>query len=286
MFTDGSRRVIRPARLGLARVSVIRGSGPKEGVPFIDDYIHTSEDIVNYLTEFSGIQPGDLNPHMSSHTLVPLKVAYKKLRLLIDLGCIFIGHGLSKDFRIINIFVPPDQVLDTVDLYFIKERQRRISLRFLTWYILQQDIQQETHDSIEDARSALALYKAYQEMEEQRTFDAKLDELYRAGREHNWKPPSATKTSPTPLHASPTLSHASPTFFPRSVSPPFSSADALQNQFQAFTLDPQFRSPYLPLSPDSSFSRPYSPPRTPQQNHSGHHRGKRGTGSGQQWTSR
>jgi len=118
MFTDGSRRVIRPARLGLARVSVVRGSGPKEGVPFIDDYIHTSEEIVNYLTEFSGIQrkflsclstailitysAGDLNPHMSSHTLVPLKVAYKKLRLLIDLGCIFIGHGLSKDFRIIS----------------------------------------------------------------------------------------------------------------------------------------------------------------------------------------
>jgi PAB-dependent poly(A)-specific ribonuclease subunit 2 len=56
LFTDGSRRVIRPARLGLARVSVIRGSGAKEGVPFIDDYIHTSEEIVNYLTEFSGIQ--------------------------------------------------------------------------------------------------------------------------------------------------------------------------------------------------------------------------------------
>ena len=39
---------------------------------------------------------------MSPHTLVPLKVAYKKLRLLVDLGCIFIGHGLAKDFRIIS----------------------------------------------------------------------------------------------------------------------------------------------------------------------------------------
>jgi PAB-dependent poly(A)-specific ribonuclease subunit 2 len=75
-------------------------------------------------------------------------------------------------------------VIDTVDLYFIKERQRRISLRFLTWYILQEDIQQETHDSIEDARSALLLYKKYQEFEEQRIFDTKLEEIYRAGREH------------------------------------------------------------------------------------------------------
>ncbi len=53
---DGARRVIRPARLSLARVSVLRGFGPKEGVPFIDDYIHTSETIVDYLTEYSGIQ--------------------------------------------------------------------------------------------------------------------------------------------------------------------------------------------------------------------------------------
>lgn len=45
---------------------------------------------------------GDLDPNNSPHTLVPLKVAYKKLRLLVDLGCIFIGHGLSKDFRTIS----------------------------------------------------------------------------------------------------------------------------------------------------------------------------------------
>lgn len=46
---------------------------------------------------------GDLDPVLSRHTLVPLKVAYKKLRLLVDLGCFFIGHGLTKDFRIISI---------------------------------------------------------------------------------------------------------------------------------------------------------------------------------------
>lgn len=45
---------------------------------------------------------GDLDPNTSRHTLVPLKVAYKKLRLLVDLGCVFIGHGLAKDFRIIS----------------------------------------------------------------------------------------------------------------------------------------------------------------------------------------
>jgi hypothetical protein len=55
--SDGSRKVLRPARLSLARVSVLRGgSGPSEALPFIDDHIHTSETIVDYLTEYSGIK--------------------------------------------------------------------------------------------------------------------------------------------------------------------------------------------------------------------------------------
>uniref|UniRef100_D8PTC9 PAN2-PAN3 deadenylation complex catalytic subunit PAN2 n=1 Tax=Schizophyllum commune (strain H4-8 / FGSC 9210) TaxID=578458 RepID=D8PTC9_SCHCM len=200
--SDGTKRVIRPARLSLARVSVLRGDGPKQGVPFIDDHIHTSEVIVDYLTEFSGIKFGDLDPVHSPYTLTPLKLVYKKLRLLVDRGCIFIGHGLSKDFRIINIFVPPDQVLDTVDLYFVRARQRRLSLRFLAWFVLGEQIQTDTHDSIEDARSALNLYKAYQRMEEEGTFDRKLEELYREGKQYNFKPPvpAAPQAPSTPTN--------------------------------------------------------------------------------------
>lgn len=42
--------------MSLARVSVLRGQGPLSGVPFIDDHIHTSQTIIDYLTEFSGIR--------------------------------------------------------------------------------------------------------------------------------------------------------------------------------------------------------------------------------------
>ncbi|KAK7449653.1 poly(A)-specific ribonuclease [Stygiomarasmius scandens] len=197
--SDGTKKVIRPARLSLARVSVLRGDeGPKQGVPFIDDHIHTSELIVDYLTEFSGIRFGDLDPHRSPFTLTPLKVVYKKLRLLVDRGCIFVGHGLSKDFRIINIFVPPEQVIDTVDLYYLKGRQRRLSLRFLSWFVLHEHIQTDTHDSIEDARSALNLYKAYYDFEAQGVFDQKLEELYKEGRQYNFKPPPLETPSSSP----------------------------------------------------------------------------------------
>ncbi|SPO31075.1 related to PAN2 - component of Pab1p-stimulated poly(A) ribonuclease [Ustilago trichophora] len=139
--SDGTRSVIRPTRLSLARVSVVRGQGEREGEAFIDDHIYTQEEVVDYLTKFSGILPGDLDPATSKHTVVPLKSAYKKLRLLVDRGCIFIGHGLKKDFRIINIFVPPSQVIDTVDLYHSSNHPRRLSLRFLSWFLLKIDIQ-------------------------------------------------------------------------------------------------------------------------------------------------
>ena len=80
--------------------------------------------------------------------------------------------------------MPPDQVIDTVDLYFIRSRQRRLSLRFLAWFVLQENIQTETHDSIEDALSALRLYKTYIKLEEEGKFDQKLEEIYREGKQY------------------------------------------------------------------------------------------------------
>ncbi|KAI5296428.1 poly(A)-specific ribonuclease [Ascosphaera acerosa] len=268
---DGSHEVIRPSKSGLARVSVIRGSGgADEGVPFIDDYITINDHIVDYVTQYSGIRPGDLDLRVSQHNLVPLKIAYRKLWILLNLGCIFVGHGLASDFRKINIKVPKSQTIDTQFLYFHPSKNRRLSLKYLAWAVFKEYIQEdppaastliatsaggptasagaqgkgvgsaggagatasatstshpaaptsvsaasgspphclEGHDSIEDARMALRLWKKFQEYEREGTVAQILEDIFREGVRLGFRPPpraSSAGASPQKLAASGSL---------------------------------------------------------------------------------
>ncbi|XP_036011345.1 PAN2-PAN3 deadenylation complex catalytic subunit Pan2 isoform X7 [Mus musculus] len=138
--SDGTKSTIKPSQMSVARITCVRGQGPNEGIPFIDDYISTQEQ------------------------------------------------------------VPKDQVLDTVYLFHMP-RKRMISLRFLAWYFLDLKIQGETHDSIEDARTALQLYRKYLELSkngtEPESFHKVLKGLYEKGRKMDWKVPEPeSQTSP------------------------------------------------------------------------------------------
>ena len=198
---DGTQETIRPAKSGLARVSVLRGSGNSEGEPFIDDYITIKgTSIVDYKTQYSGIRPGDLDPQTSWHNLVPLKVAYKKLWLLLNLGCTFVGHGLASDFRKVNIQVPQHQTIDTQYLYLVPGKNRRFSLRYLAWAVFREYIQEEDdrvegtvrggHDSIEDAHMALRLWRKFEEWQDAGLVGKMVEDIYKKGFRTQWRPPA------------------------------------------------------------------------------------------------
>lgn len=208
MDANGKRAITRPARSGLARVSVLRGDGFEQELPFIDDYIAIDEPVDDYLTQYSGLHPGDLTIGVSRFTLVNLKEVYKKLWVLLNLGCKFIGHGLISDFRTINIHVPESQVIDTQDLFSLGDRTRRkLSLRFLAWLLLGEDIQQNLvagHDSIEDARTALKLWRKYLEYEDAGLVEKIKDDIYFKGKSLDFKVPAGKdgKRVPETPHAS------------------------------------------------------------------------------------
>lgn len=186
---DGTKNLIKPKNLSLARISVIRGEGDKEGVPFIDDYILHTEPIFDYLTSFSGIEPGDLDPINSSKNLVTLQTAYRRLWLLLNLGCVFVGHGLKNDFRCINLNVPQRQIRDTIDYFYLPDLKRKLSLKFLAFILLKENVQTGNHDSIEDAYTALLLYKRYVELQRTGELDSTLKRIYKEGQQLRFRVP-------------------------------------------------------------------------------------------------
>lgn len=110
--------------------------------------------------------------------------------------------------------------MDTVLIYTLPGSQRKLSLRFLAWYLLHQDIQTNSHDSIEDAHFALLLCKLWMDYssESEEAFEMVMEDIFAEGKKLAFKPPNSAgntmaeqQSSPrsfTPLSSDQTVAHA------------------------------------------------------------------------------
>jgi PAB-dependent poly(A)-specific ribonuclease subunit 2 len=180
---SGQKVVVSDTRHAVGRVSVLECHSKNV---IVDDHVLPRERVVDYLTRFSGITPDDLDPRRTKHRLISTRSAYLELRYILEQGCVFVGHGLKQDFSTVNLVVPPNQILDTVELFRVPG-MRYVSLRFLTNFVLHRDMQQDIHDSVEDARAAYELFETARQWKKEGVWDQKLRELYAYGEKTGWK---------------------------------------------------------------------------------------------------
>ncbi|KAK0417247.1 hypothetical protein QR680_012902 [Steinernema hermaphroditum] len=169
-----------------------------KGRILIDDYIRIpSCDVHDYLTQFSGIVEGDLNPLTTTRYLTTQKYTYMKILYLIEQKVVFVGHGLDNDFGVLKLFAPPTQVRDTVHMFYLLNH-KMLPLRFLAYHFFQEKIQEKEHCSVEDARMALRLYTLYEELKGSGKLDETLQKLYSAKAKTDAKGAGESQTPPPP----------------------------------------------------------------------------------------
>lgn len=155
----------------LARVSLVNFHGQV----IFDKYVKPVERIVNYRTEFSGIRPH----HMKD--AICLREAQEEVFSLIK-DKVLIGHSLLNDFRVLFYNHPRKHTRDTSKYRPFRKisKGKSPSLKKLAQEFLGLSIQEGEHDSVDDARVAMLLYRAHKDewenylfRQEGKTFQAK-----------------------------------------------------------------------------------------------------------------
>ncbi|XP_044518414.1 apoptosis-enhancing nuclease [Gracilinanus agilis] len=149
----------------LARCSVVSYHGDV----LYDKYIRPETPIVDYRTRWSGIT----RQHMQN--AIPFRVAQKEILKLLK-GKLVVGHALHNDFRALKYFHPRRQTRDTLSVPSLINqtgfpvRAQSSSLKNLALQLLNKRIQvgQHGHSSVEDATTAMELYRLVEAQWEQK----------------------------------------------------------------------------------------------------------------------
>lgn len=138
----------------LARVSLVNFHGQV----ILDRYVRPVERIVDFRTEYSGIRPHHLKEAIS------LREAQEEVCRLIE-GNVLIGHSLVNDFKVLMLNHPRKMTRDTAKYrpFRTLSKGKTPGLKRLAQEILGLAIQQGEHDSVDDARVAMLLFRAHKD---------------------------------------------------------------------------------------------------------------------------
>jgi RNA exonuclease 4 len=138
----------------VARVSLVNYHGEQ----LYDSYVYPQLPVTDYRTAVSGIRP--------QHVEVgrPYSEVRKDVTDMLE-GRVLVGHYLKSDMRVLELRHPLRDVRDSARLekFRLMVGGRAPKLKDLAKMVLGLDIQGGEHNSVEDARAAMMLYKAEKE---------------------------------------------------------------------------------------------------------------------------
>uniref|UniRef100_A0A2M4AYG9 RNA exonuclease 4 n=1 Tax=Anopheles triannulatus TaxID=58253 RepID=A0A2M4AYG9_9DIPT len=138
----------------LGRVSLVN----EHGEVLVDCHVKPQRPVIDYRTQISGIRP----EHMEAgFDFAPVRELVRKLIR----GRILVGHALRNDLAVLNLRHPKHNIRDTARYKPICKKihaHGTPSLKTLAKELLRMDIQEGTHDSVEDARAAMKIYLLFE----------------------------------------------------------------------------------------------------------------------------
>ena len=139
----------------LARVSLV----DYDGRIVYDAYVKPREEVIDYRLSITG-----LTKEILSRRGEPFKNVQSRVKEFLR-NKVVVGHAIHHDFEALGMERPEEYLVRDTCLFpplRPPKRKSTPSLRLLAEYWLEKVVQAESHSSVEDARTAMSLYKRFQ----------------------------------------------------------------------------------------------------------------------------
>ncbi|CAI5659107.1 RNA exonuclease 4 [Oreochromis niloticus] len=133
----------------LARVSIVN----QFGKCIYDKYVKPTEKVTDYRTAVSGIRPEDIKDGAD------VQIVQREVANILE-GRLVVGHAIHNDLKILLLDHPKKKIRDTQKYKPFKTiaKSGRPSLKLLCRKILDVNVQEGEHSSVQDAQATMRLY--------------------------------------------------------------------------------------------------------------------------------